>query len=670
MKAFIPILIFLFSLNGFAQLSSEEQAEVDSLKEVISTASHDTIVLSAYMGWDNIIYMSNPKLDFELVQKIEALCLENLKKELNEQEKKSYAEYLSFAYNSLGLIYTNHGNYSKALEFSLKSLNIDEGLDYKQGVASSYNNIGNIYADQENDIKAMEYYQKCYELRKELGDRKELSSSLNNIGNIYANKENYEKAMEFYFKSLEIDTEFNDEEGMVIALHNIGNIYESQGNIVETMKFFEKALILAKKLKMKSTISGILSDMGGVALDKKEYKKAIALNVEALAIAQKIGAIYETQDAAELLYESYKLKGDADKALKMHELYIATKDSIKSEENQKEIIRQEFKLSYEKQKVLDDATHDKQMAISAEQEKKQKVIIYAVVGGLGLVILFSIFIFNRLQVTRKQKVLIETQKNEVEHQKIIIEESHKEITDSIAYAKRIQSAILPPDKLVKEYLKESFILYKPKDVVAGDFYWMEHKENNVLFAAADCTGHGVPGAMVSVVCNNALNRSVREYNLSDPGKILDKTREIVIQEFEKSDEEVKDGMDIALCSLEGNILKYAGAHNPLWIIRNGEIIETKANKEPIGQFDNPTPYTTHDFELQKGDSVYIFSDGYVDQFGGEKGKKFKSNSFKSLLLEIQNSSMSEQKQLIDTAFEEWKGGLEQIDDVCVIGVRV
>ena len=233
--------------------------------------------------------------------------------------------------------------------------------------------------------------------------------------------------------------------------------------------------------------------------------------------------------------------------------------------------------------------------------------------------------------------------------------------------------------MVKEYLQESFILYKPKDVVAGDFYWMESvpgqgkNENNtqkVLFAAADCTGHGVPGAMVSVVCNNALNRSVREHGLSDPGEILTKTRGIVVQEFEKSEEEVKDGMDIALCSLEGMKLEYAGAHNPLWIIRNGELIETKANKQPIGQFDNPEPYTTHSFNLEQGDSLYLFSDGYVDQFGGEKGKKFKAKAFRELLLSIQSKSMEEQKAIIDEAFETWKGNLDQIDDVCVIGVRV
>jgi serine phosphatase RsbU (regulator of sigma subunit) len=303
------------------------------------------------------------------------------------------------------------------------------------------------------------------------------------------------------------------------------------------------------------------------------------------------------------------------------------------------------------------------LALEQEAKEKQQILTYATAGGLVLVGFFLIYVFNRLKVTRKQKGIIEYAHHE-------LGEKNKEIVDSINYAKRIQSAILPPKKVVKEHLKESFILYKPKDVVAGDFYWLETKEKKVLFAAADCTGHGVPGAMVSVICNNALNRSVREHGLTDPSMILDKTREIVVQEFEKSEEEVKDLMDFALCSLEGNRLQYAGAHNPLWIIRNGEILETKANKQQIGKFDNPEPYTTHSFELKKGDSVYIFSDGFVDQFGGEKGKKFKVSAFRNLLLSVQDKSLEEQKTILNDTFETWRGKLEQIDDVCVIGIRI
>ena len=188
----------------------------------------------------------------------------------------------------------------------------------------------------------------------------------------------------------------------------------------------------------------------------------------------------------------------------------------------------------------------------------------------------------------------------------------------------------------------------------------------VIFAAADCTGHGVLGAMVSIVCHNAMNRSVREFGLRDPGQILDKTRELL----KKSEEDVKDGMDVALCTLNGYRLSYAGAYNPLWIIRDGEILETKASKQPIGNIENKTPFESHTFELQEGDVVYIFSDGYVDQFGGQKGKKFKVSSFRELLLSIQTETMEKQHEIMNDVFETWRGDLEQVDDVCVIGIIV
>lgn len=257
-------------------------------------------------------------------------------------------------------------------------------------------------------------------------------------------------------------------------------------------------------------------------------------------------------------------------------------------------------------------------------------------------------------------------------QKENLEVKNKEITDSITYAKRIQTAILPPDSTIKKYLKDNFILYLPKDVVAGDFYWLEHMNGIVLFAAADCTGHGVPGAMVSVVCNNALNRSVREEGLTDPGKILDRTREIIIHEFGKSNEDVKDGMDISLCALSTKTLelKWAGANNPLWYVRNSELLEIKPDKQPIGQYLSSNPFTTHTIKLQVDDVLYVATDGYQDQFGGEKGKKFKASHLKQLLVSLHSKPLEKQKEEIATSFTKWKGKNEQVDDVCIIGVKI
>ncbi len=283
---------------------------------------------------------------------------------------------------------------------------------------------------------------------------------------------------------------------------------------------------------------------------------------------------------------------------------------------------------------------------------------------MGLTITFLIG-FYFVRINREYEAIIITQRDK-------IETKNKEITDSINYARRIQNAILPPASRISSLLQESFIIYKPKDIVAGDFYWLESVDDMVMVAAADCTGHGVPGAMVSVVCNNALNRSVKEFGLTDPGKILNKTREIVLEEFQKSGEKVNDGMDISLACWDKtkSMMKWAGANNPLWLVRDKKLIEYKGDKQPIGDYPKPVDFSTHHIELKTGDVMYLFTDGYYDQFGGEKGKKFKASKLKDLLTTVSHEPAEIQKDLITECFETWKGPLEQVDDVCLIGVKV
>jgi serine phosphatase RsbU (regulator of sigma subunit) len=250
-----------------------------------------------------------------------------------------------------------------------------------------------------------------------------------------------------------------------------------------------------------------------------------------------------------------------------------------------------------------------------------------------------------------------------------VEEKQKEITDSINYAKRIQEAIFPSQDFIKSNLPDYFLYYQPKDIVAGDFYWADKIDNTFLIASADCTGHGVPGALVSVVCCNALYRSANEFKLIEPGKILDKTRELVLESFSKNGGDIKDGMDISLVCISDNIVKWAGANNPLWYFQNNELKEIKPNKQPIGKTDNPLPFTTHTIELQKGDLIYLFTDGFADQFGGPKGKKFKYKQFEELLVKSKDLSLNKQHEILKITFNNWKGNLEQIDDISVIGIR-
>ncbi len=270
------------------------------------------------------------------------------------------------------------------------------------------------------------------------------------------------------------------------------------------------------------------------------------------------------------------------------------------------------------------------------------------------------------------------QKEEIEAKNGELEVLYKHVTDSIKYAKRIQEAILPPDSLVKRLLPNSFVLYKPKDIVSGDFYWMEEKNGKTMFAAVDCTGHGVPGAFMSIVGYNILKQAVTNNNLTTPSLILDLLNQGVSETLhhghEHEEGQAKDGMDINLCTIDFKTLtlEYAGAFNPLYIVRKGQLIQTKADKFPIGYFlgEEKKKFTNHTIQLEKGDTVYIFSDGYADQFGGPFGRKFMAIPFRVLLMDINKQPIEKQKEILNKTIEEWRGNLDQVDDILVMGVKI
>lgn len=288
---------------------------------------------------------------------------------------------------------------------------------------------------------------------------------------------------------------------------------------------------------------------------------------------------------------------------------------------------------------------------------------------LGVIILIALIL-----IPYTRKILREDQKQKETFlmQKRLIEEKNKDITDSINYALKIQNAILPPLNQFRDSFKDSFVFYRSKDIVAGDFYWFEQSGDEVFVAVADCTGHGVPGAMVSVICSNALHRVVNELKIRDTGQILDKTTDLVIETFEKGGQEIKDGMDICFCRFNTRTreLQYSGANNPLYVISDGEFSDVKPDKQPIGKYAERKPFTTHIVDLKEGDAIYLFTDGFADQFGGQNGKKFKYKPFKEMLIRNFQASMQDQMKEVDKVFSAWKGDFEQIDDVCVIGLRV
>lgn len=340
----------------------------------------------------------------------------------------------------------------------------------------------------------------------------------------------------------------------------------------------------------------------------------------------------------------------------------------KIKEQEATIVNQKGEIGEKSDLIKRKANTIKAQESSISQKKQklkenQRLINYQralIIGGIivGLIILGLVFILSRINQKRKI-ALIES------------ETKTKEIISSINYAERIQRASLPSNALLEKYLRDGFIFFQPKDIVSGDFYWLEEKDGVTYFAVADCTGHGVPGALLSVLCSNSLSRAINEMGLTEPAKILDQTVVLLEGFFSKSENQVQDGMDIALCRLDKNKseLQYAGANRPLYFFQDGIFNEIKADRQPIGRYDHRKNYTNHVMELHSGDSLYLFSDGIVDQFGGEKSKKFTSKRLKQLLNEIKDKSMNEQKNVIASEFEQWRGDNESIDDVCVLGVR-
>ena len=581
---------------------------------------------------------------------------------------------------NVGSIFYVLNNYDKALQHYLETAKIMEA-NSDERIDGLYGNIGMVYNDL-NDLEKAEFYLKrsLTLTEKYSKDVKDQIKSLNVLGMVYRKRGLYKKSEETFLKALKFsdkDAKYNRDRADIHS--NLAELYKETNDLDQQKHHILKSINLYIKTNNYSDVIYSKKALADYYFDKGKIKEATAEIREALSLFDTTDVNISLEQGlyssyARIMYAQKQYKDAYDKLEMGYNLSDTLFDLMKVEQ----AAQLETKYFYQQKMKLDSiqrAEERKKEALRIKKEKaesetalaQQKLYSLLGVGGSFSLLIIAFILLKAYRNKNKSNVLISAQKKQ-------IETKQNEILDSIQYAKRIQTAILPSENLVKTYLKNSFILYKPKDVVAGDFYWMEDIGDKILFAAADCTGHGVPGAMVSVVCNNGLNRSVREYGLRDPDQILNKTREIIVEEFEKSEEEVKDGMDISMCSLSlsSYSLSWAGANNPLWIIRKGsnQIEEIKADKQPIGKYENAKPYTQHKIQLQKGDSIYIFTDGFQDQFGGEKNKKFKSGNFKKLLLTIQGKSMEEQKNIINKAFEDWKSNFEQVDDVCVIGVRV
>jgi serine phosphatase RsbU (regulator of sigma subunit) len=542
-------------------------------------------------------------------------------------------------------------------------------------MANARNNIGNIYYLQENYSEALINYTAALKIQTETGDKQGIAGSYTNIGEVYRNQHKLNEALANQTAAVKIQEEIGNQDGLSNAYSNIGLVYFDKGNYSLAVENYLTALHLKEKTGDEQGMAWSYASLSEAYIKLKKYSEAESYAVKSLQLATELGELDDVKQADFNLSEIYEKTGKPQKALEYFKAFVAVRDSLFNEENTKKTVQQQMQYDFDKKETAAKLEQEKRDAVTSAENKKQQIIIAAVSVGLILMLILAGVILRSLRLHQKKNQIIS-------HQKDLVEEKQKEILDSIHYAKRIQQALLTSVKYIERYLgKNFFILYKPKDIVSGDFYYaLSHKlpgSDKELFylCTADCTGHGVPGAFMSMLGISHLNESIIEKNISMPHEILNAMRSEIIRSLnpEGSEEESKDGMDCVLCCYDFKAMKlyFAAANNPVWLVRNGTLQEYKPDKMPVGKYhDETVSFTLQTIDLQKGDIIYTFTDGYADQFGGKKGKKFKFKQLEEMLFANSNLPLEEQKELLAQAFENWKGKLEQVDDVCLIGVKV
>ena len=609
---------------------------------------------------------------------------------LREQVGDLYGKGID-AYN-IGNAYKQIEQYESAIGYFQDALDCFEQTSNELGIANAYNVLGVIQFDLANYQKALDYYQMALEKYTITGKQSNISDVYDNIGNtltiaitselnskwgaswddslhIYRPKkyiQRFDSASINYQKSLEIRNQLGDMKKVAISYNNLAINYHYQLKYDEAIAFYQKAYEINTELSNELEAIRNLLGMTGTMNNKGENRKALKIlsdNLDYVKSSKRNELIYKFY---EQISKAYRAMGNNKKALDYFILYTETKEKHLNEERLKQTAELETKYETEKKEAKIQLLDKENRLQEATIKKRNQVIVFFI--AFIVVILGSAVMLLRLN-RKIQKANIE-----LGHKNEVITKQKEEITDSILYARRIQRAVLPSVEVTQKALPEHFILFRPRDIVSGDFYWLSQQENKIVIAAADCTGHGVPGAFMSMLGVSFLNEIVNKEEVVQANLILNELRSNVKSTLSQTgaEGEAKDGMDIALViiDLEKNSIQYAGAYNPLYLYRNGELMETKADKMPIGIYvKERETFTNHEIEIEKGDTFYIFSDGYVDQFGGPDRRKFMSKPFKRLLADMQKLPMAEQKEVLNQTIDEWRGDLPQVDDIILIGVR-
>ncbi|EAY29159.1 tetratricopeptide repeat protein [Microscilla marina] len=632
---------------------------------------------------------------------------------------------VAYGYGNIGIIYDEQGNYSQALKHYLKSLKILQEIGNKSGEAIIYNNVGDIHRNQNNYAKALDYYFKSLEIKKEIKNERGMAYSYNNIGVVYQEQKKYDKALEYLQLALDIRKKNKNQSGIANSYINLGKVWLEQRQYAKAKEYLTQALTTHKKLGEKAWTAQAYVELGRVNYHQQDYLEALKNLKSGVNMAKQKGSLVFVKEGAELMAKVYAATSDFANAYQSYQLFKQMSDSLFNETNTKKLTRMEAEFGFEKQTDSLRFVQDKEKAIlntrlENEKAKREKEVLkkrlYRNLGWFAVIVLvaitlFTMFIFRSRQRQKQLNAKLTKQKDDLERQRKElmllnqeVQESNAEISaaneeinainetlqdtletvqiqrddimSSISYAQRIQEAILPFEERMQKVFPEHFVLYKPRDIVSGDFYWCEEVEHLQILIVGDCTGHGVPGAFMTMLGSQALSNIVVQRKITKPDEILNALNETLPYLLKTKDTQINDGMDIVVSVLDRQKqqLYFAGAKNSLVLVQNGELTEIRGDIYGIntesGSSKAVVKYTAHTIDISVPTVFYMYSDGYQDQFGGKEGKKMMKRRLRERLIGLAAKPVNEQKRLLEIMLQEWMLGYPQTDDILVVGVKL
>jgi len=647
-------------------------------------------------------HLNNKGVYFQRENKLDSAFV-YIHKSYELSNKIDYKKELASSLNNLGLIYRYRGMTDKALEVYFESLKILQEIDgKKRNIASAKNNIGAILSLEGNQDKALKYYNKALKDYKEIDDKTLTAATFSNIGGVYANKSKYDTALNYYEMADSIYTNIGYPKGISEVQVNIADVYLQTGQYKKSINYSKKSLELNLKLDDMFMIGQNYINLGNAYLKLGNIDEAVNNLKKCLEVSKETDFLELQTSAINLLSKAYAKRKMYQKAYQTHRTFQRLNDSLVNKTKKNKILQLEMQYKLDKKLKIKELERKREVKLHQLEIKKQKILTYSALALALMAIIFAIIILralrskqyvNRLLKKQKEETLnkneelrqsreeILAQRDEIQQQKKLatyqrdeIIKKSNEMKSGIEYARHIQTALFPPKSQFSELFNDYFILYRPKDIVSGDFYWIHRRDNKTFLAVADCTGHGVPGAFMSLLGLTLMNEVVNEVDNISAGKCLDILRDKVTSSMHQHYEaNARDGLEVALCIFDFDDMKvdFAGAYNPLYLVRNNKLIETKGDRMSISY--NPqknNDFTTHKLDIYDGDMIYLFTDGYADQVNEKTYKKYRKDRFKDTLLSIHQQNLSEQKEKLDKEFLEWKGNYEQIDDILIVGIKI